>query len=421
MRRFLVLLALVIPASASAAPQPLTRVNERTGFALAGEAALVSRPSGRVLQVFAHPLDGSAARMVFSVDPPPGLEPDGRRLAASAQRAAITVTWGELSDNVEVVQAFGGPPGGPWTAFGPLSAPDAVFPWGHQVDGDRLFSTESRGGLLDLAVVARDPDPHDVAFAAPEDALFAVFAGDLVAHTSGKALVVREWRTGVERSRVKLPGDAEGIALRPDGRVAVTTENDRLYELRGGKLRLLSRDARRPLAYAGDRLLFTDSDDQPRVIAPSGRVRRFGPPTETFGGFVTEGERVLWVANGCLLVDKATAAPSAAPGKGPCPRSELALDDSGGNPRLGRTIPVGLRCIAAPRVCRGTVRLSAGEPLRAISRPVRFAIRAGKRGRLRVRLTDSGYRRLREQVADEEDASVAVTTRGLRAGLLVVP
>src|SRR3954469_11498977 len=138
MRRALIALAVLIAAApAQAAPRPLTRLSEQAGFALAGDAALVSRPAGRSLGVFAYPLDGGAPRPVFSVQAPEGMQPDGRRIAASAQRAAITVTYGELSSDIEAVQAFGGPPGGPWTPLSALSGThDAsfVFPYLHQVD-----------------------------------------------------------------------------------------------------------------------------------------------------------------------------------------------------------------------------------------------------------------------------------------------
>ena len=420
MRRLLIAFALLLTAApAGASPRALTPVNEETGFALAGDAALVSTVGESSLQVSAFPLDGGAARPVFSLEAPNGLHPDGRRIGASAARAAMTVTFGEGSSDIAAVQAFGGPPGGPWAPFAPLvTAQDDesfVFPFGQQVDGDRLFTTEIRGELDKLAVVARDPEAHDVAFASPEDVLFATFAGDLVAHPHGSSLVVREWRTGAVRSTTKVPDDIEAIALRPDGRVAVTTSEDELYELRpGGKLRRLSRDARRPLAYAGEHILFSTSEDQPRVVSPAGRIRRFGPPTETFGGFVTEGERVLWVANDCLLVDTVTAPPSTAPGAGPCPRSELSLEDRA-NPHLGHTLPVVLRCVSAPRACRGTVRLTAaknpGVNVHTISHAERFVIPIGKSKRIRVRLTARGYRILRRYVAAEGDALVGVDAR----------
>src|SRR4051794_13618041 len=145
MRRLLIALVLFTAASAraDAAPRALTPVTEESGFALAGDAALVSTVGETSLQVSALGLDGSAARPVFSLEAPAGLHPDGRRLAASASRAAMTVTFGEGSSDIAAVQAFGGPPGGPWTPFAPLAATrenDAfVFPFGQQVDGDRLF------------------------------------------------------------------------------------------------------------------------------------------------------------------------------------------------------------------------------------------------------------------------------------------
>jgi hypothetical protein len=282
-------------------------------------------------------------------------------------------------------------------------------------------------------VIVRDPDPHDITFANPEDALYATFAGDLVAHADGrdfKTLIVRNWRTGAELSRTKLRSAIEEIAVRADGRVALIA-NDQLFEIRGSKPKRLGKDARGPLAYAGNRILFSDQYDHPRVSEPSGRIRRWGPPTETFVGLDADGRHVLWEANGCLLVDDVTVPPSQAPGKGPCQRNELELDKSGPNPPLARTLTITLRCVASPNRCRGSLRLKAfdtfGEHSHLISRRQRFTIRPGTAKRIAVGLTTRGYRILRRYVKADESASVGVITEGTRlpdnrgSGVLVVP
>src|SRR3954465_15621510 len=101
MRRLLILLILLATAApAGAAPRALTPVTEESGFALAGDAALVSTVGETSLQVSALGLDGSPRRPGCPRGAPAGLHPDGRRLAASASRAAMTVTFGEGSSDI---------------------------------------------------------------------------------------------------------------------------------------------------------------------------------------------------------------------------------------------------------------------------------------------------------------------------------
>ena len=64
--------------------------------------------------------------------------------------------------------------------------------------------------------------------------------------------------------------------------------------------------------YAGDSLVY-EVHDGLRVLDPDGRVRRLGPRTWTLARFTTAASRVVWAANGCLLVDDAGAPPAAAP------------------------------------------------------------------------------------------------------------
>ena len=414
-----VLIALVVStvaAPASAAPRPLTRISGLSQFAPAGEQILFTRVQGANLRVFAIPVTGGATRQVFSFDVPNGLRLESVRLAASAQRAALSIQMVKsFRDAIRAVLVFAGPVGGGWSGLPPFTdprstpLPDLVDRI--QVDGERIFTTETRGGFDDLHVVVRDPDPHEVAFASDDEATSATFAGDFVAYRTGfvdgrdrgDVLVVRDWRTGSVVSSADLQEDVGSIALHRDGRVAAVTEYNRmLYELRpGAPPRLLSRDGG-SVAYAGDSLV-NWSGGGLRVIEASGRIRRFGAPTASLGGFATDGSRVFWVANDCLLVDDVSAPPAAAPGSGPCPRSELALAAQP-NPHLAHTLPVRLRCVAAPRACHGALRLTTADDAtpahaQAISRRVRFSIPAGRARRLRVPLTGRGYRILRRSVA----------------------
>lgn len=423
MRRLLVLLAVLVCASpAQAAPRPLLR--NPGDAALAGESLLFTRVQGRELRVYSTPLAGGARSQVFAFTAPKGSKASGR-VAASAQRAAITIQLEDKTSDIAAVQAFSGPLGAPWTPLGPLARLDDSFvvPWQHQVDGERVFTSEMRGSLIDQAVVVRDPDPNDVPGLPPTDAYTAVFAGDLMAYSTrapdqdandiGRRLVVAEWRTGTTRGVTDLPDPVDGIALRPDGRIAAVTNQHELYDIRpgAGPQRLTRHADAAPPAFAGDHLVYRDAYDL-RVIGPDGRIRPFGVPTTDPGWFATDEHRVLWVANGCLLIADVTAPAARAPGPGPCPRSELRLDDDGPDAKLGRTVSVKLRCIAAPRRCHGTVRLWTGRNrLVVISPRQRFSVPAGRSRTVAVRLTERGYRRLRREVLVLKDADVHVETR----------
>ena len=111
------------------------------------------------------------------------------------------------------------------------------------------------------------------------------------------------------------------------------------------------------------------------MIEPGGRIRAFGVPTRNLEDVVTDATRVLWQANGCLLVAPVTEPAATAPGAGPCARAELELPGRP-NPKLRRTLHVRLRCVAAPGRCRGTLQLRASRPGRS---PSASAVRAGLR------------------------------------------
>ena len=418
-----VLLALLftVVTPVHAAPRALTRTSGLLALAPAGEQVLVARAQGRNLRVFAIPLSGGEARQVFSFDAPAGLHPESAALAASAQRAALTIEMGGQRDQVSAVQTFGGPVEGGWSELQPFTrtgSRDAVSPLRQQVDGERIFTTESYGDVV--RVVVRDPDPREVPFAPGESASSATFAGDLVAtvRSGGGAdstiLVVRDWRTGAMVSTADLQDGINAIALRPDGRAAVITYEGALYEVRpGASPRRLTGVGGAKTAYAGDSLVF-EGDDGLRIIDADGRIRRLGMPTWTFGGFSAAGSRVVWIANGCLLVDDAGAPPAAAPGPGPCLRSEISLASrSQQDLYLAGTLPVTVRCVAAPRACRGALRLTTGRSARvtAISRRVRFSIPAGQTRRLRVPLTCRGYRTMRRTLARESTVIVDLDAR----------
>ena len=119
---------------------------------------LFSRTNEQTLQVFAVPVTGGPERKVFEFTAPP--EQVARaRIAASAERVAVSVIVGSYGSSINAVQAFSGPPLGPWTAFTPLTALDTpgwVFPFGHEVDGAARVHLRGPG----RARQARDRGPR---------------------------------------------------------------------------------------------------------------------------------------------------------------------------------------------------------------------------------------------------------------------
>ena len=228
-----------------------------------------------------------------------------------------------------------------------------------------------------------------------------------MAYTTDDGLVVRDWRTGAVRTVAKVRGFLASIDLRDDGRALIATDEGELFDVPpGGPARRIARAAGKP-RFAGEHIVFRRGGAL-RVIDPGGRVRTFGVRSTRLGAFTTDGTRVLWEANGCLLVAPVADPAAAAPEPGPCPRSELTRVD-GPNPRLSRSVPVTLRCVAAPRNCRGTLRLRAdGAPLNP---PRRFSIPAGRAHRFNVRLGERGYRALRRHVERDDGALVTIEAR----------
>jgi len=166
--------------------------------------------------------------------------------------------------------------------------------------------------------------------------------------------------------------------------------------------------------FAGDHIVFTHPvRDRPFVLDPDGTVRPFGVPTRSYAGFVADGEHVLWAANDCVYVASVTARATRVPGRGPCSRSEVEVAEVRGEPKLARTIPARLRCVTAPTRCKGTVNLvwTRGDTVRRtveVSSGTRFSIPSGRTRTVRIRLSDTGFRRLRAHLQRHTRATLAV-------------
>ncbi|WP_028062057.1 hypothetical protein [Solirubrobacter soli] len=407
MRRALLFLVVLLSAApAQAAPRPLAR--NPTAAALAGDTVLYTQVTGRRLRVLAQPYTGGTPTEVFRRTAPRGRIVSAQ-LAASPQQAALLMTTDDGSA-FGATDLFAGPPTGPWTRLFPSA--EGMLPFRNQVVGEAVFTSELRGEFDVGAVVVRDPAPHVVEHIPPEIAYSAVFAGRFVAFTDDLRIVVQDWRTGEPFSTVVVPDPVDEIALRDDGRMVYRTDQHELYE---GQRKLAQADGN--VAFAGDRLVYQRGFDL-RVLEPDGRNRRFGVHTEELDGFTTDGTRVLWWANGCLLTADVAELAVDAIAPGACPRSEVKLGENTDLP-LRRTVSVPVRCVAAPRECRGTMRVRDGARVAARAR---FAVPSGHSRRVRITLSARTYAHARrkgsahlpvELRTDDGDRSPASFTQAL--------
>ena len=313
-------------------------------------------------------------------------------------------------------QAFAGTLDAPWAALGPLTRavreqPNTISV---QVDGDRLFAAELRGSFANAGVTAYAPTRFDVPFYSPGDAFDAVFAGDLVTYstavpgvddewfavTGGRHVVVREWRTGTDRSTFDFSESVMPVALKPDGTVLAVDGNLVWVWTPGSPPRQV---ASQTGGTRGSPVMQIVVSDQRGPRLSSGRV---GTPTETAGAIAADARHLLWIANGCLLAADVTDSSYGSLGPGPCPRSELAdANPPGQRYPLARTVKVRLRCVSAPSSCRGTIGLGS------LSRTRRFTIPAGRTRTIRVQLTSAGYRRVQSETAGDRPYPLPLIAR----------
>ncbi len=406
------------------------------GVALAGDAALLARVD-RGVSVTRVPLagaGGSPAALPWP-DPPTG----GLRVLsmdASPAVVALTVTTGDDEQSQWVSGLFGGPPAGPVSELEPVrvAGQGIRIPRSVQVDGELLFVGESDGESTDggsFTVRAAGGPARSIDL--PAGAQAATFAGDLVAYAESPSppaagsrepdfdavlphrVVVREWRTGVQRTAFSVRRGIAGLAISRSGAVAVGESRGGVVEHRPGRpLRRIARSQPAPWpgaspVYAGERLVLVRrrrSFGPERIVIaePAGPTRAFGVPSLAIGALAADERRVLWATvafpNGCVVVAdlRAPAARAIAPG-GPCARTAIDFERDGATPgqrstlRSGRRVGVTLECVAAPPSgCRGVLRLALDG--RRAAAPVRFTVAAGRSRRLVARLTPAARARV---------------------------
>jgi hypothetical protein len=355
-------------------------------MALSGDRAFITTLGNAVISV---PTAGGGVSTALPTRRDTGVW----QITASPTRAALIRVTG-TSERLGY-QVFAGPPFAPLelplVADSPQSMPLRVL-----ADGDRLFVFRTVAPRT-TTVTVRDPDPHEISFPLNANPAVAVFKGDLVAYPltwddrdprfRDRRLVVANWKTGEQRYTVDLPGAVSALDLRPSGRVLATVEDTYFEVSPTGAARMVVSDRGSPGFFAGEQIVFVRGGWL-RVLDPSGQVRRFGVRTRTPISFATDETRVLWVANGCLLVANVADAPVDRIGPGPCPRGELAIELGGSYRALARDLPVRLRCVTGR--CRGELRLKFEG--KWLGPRQRISVRAGRTRRILVRLTGAGSR-----------------------------
>lgn len=206
----------------------------------------------------------------------------------------------------------------------------------------------------------------------------------------------------------------EPADISPSGAVVLGEDRGGVTEVRAGARprRLMSN--RRPPPwpgrapfYAGEHVVLSRTTrdfgpEQLLLAAPGGPPQRFGVPSETMNSVTSDGRRVLWTANACVLVATldTPAAPAVRPG--PCRRTEIALDTDQNPDRIRLDARdrarIRLECVAAPPPgCRGTMALTGSL---GNGQPRSFTLPAGEVRRLRVRFPDRVAARIRAVSSD---------------------
>jgi len=439
---------LLAPAGAIAEPRQLGPLGSEGGYiVLAGEEVLAVRKSGREETIVRLP-DGR----VLGRFPLSETDSFGVRLDASPTTAALVAPDPSTGKGRGgSAQVFSGPPAGPLTALGPRRGwrPGRYLPLSVQVDGDRIFLDETRYGYSGSRYSVIEPGAPPRPLRSPTSD--ALFAGDLVAFrdvppgtpadadVEAPLLVVRDWRANVPRWTATVRRQIESFDLRPDGRAVAALTGGQIVEVAPGgtAVRRVTSSGSRP-RFAGDAIVYVRRASRPSgaeqlvVARPDGTRRSFGVRSSSIGSIEGDENRVVWQANGCALVAGIDEPAALAPGPGPCPRSEVLVDEEPvrSDPRT-RRIPFVLSCVSAPPPgCRGTVRLEdnfAGSGGR-VSAAGRFAVPVGQRRKLSVRLSRRGYRIARREGrvgfgADFYVDVIAVDPAGRRSearGLLTV-
>jgi hypothetical protein len=407
------LVAWTLPGTASASQPvdgvvPVARTTGEAEVALSGDRLLLGQATVGKSQVVSVPAGGGRRQTLFSAPAGPRRSAVLYDLAASAERVAFAmVEVDPTREQVLRVSAWAGTPGGP---FAPIVSRRAGRwrPVDIQVSGTTVGVTEIRpetGATRHFVFPAAAPG---VPVRAPRGVHSFELAGGLVAFIEGgRRLMVRDWASGLERLRYAASGEVDGFDLGENGRVALHVPSKRILEVvdaSGAANRIDTGDvaAESDVHLEEDHAVLRSrgrfvADARIAVIdLATGKRRRLSPPSLDLAlgdaRVDAQGGLVAWAANGCGFVAEVAGLGSSVVPPGPCPRAEVYLEEDQPEHLRGRTARVRLRCVTAPQPgCRGTVRLQLDRPLGE----ARYRIPAGRRGTVRVRLTNRGRASLR--------------------------
>jgi hypothetical protein len=411
-------------APAHAESRALLDAPHAEDVALAGGEVLVAGPTARGgARLTAVPLAGGAPRLRLLVGPPGrGKWTSTTRLASSVRLTALLVEFTDPEGNTRDWRVYAGPPAGPLAVVHRVHLGKlrrwVWFPIGIDVHGDRLLIQEIRLALrgnvrprflFRLTV-------HAAGVSAPavlqgRQGAPTVVAGDLLAHVGGRRrplVRIVDWRTGRLAGRIGVPRFSGELVerhldLAEDGRAVLELDGDLLAGAPGGRAAPLPGTAGAPdlsaPRIAGERVAALAEarldSRRPLVIDPVGETRHWaGPRSTALTALAADEATVAWLANGCVLAAglEDVAGLDSVPA-GPCPRAEVVLDEHDQELR-GRIVRARVTCVAAPPVgCRGAVVLGVGGR----AGRGRFALPAGERRLVEVRLTRRGMARVRRQ------------------------
>ena len=334
---------------------------------LSGDRVVFTETSGRKLRVLSMPLTGGPAQTIFRYTAPPGHLVYGEQLVATPTRLAMLLAHSDRNGESTTTQVLTGTPTGGWIVVVPPRASGKDLPFANvvQLAGEQVVTYER---------LSWDADEFELALYEPRRRVLplpvgTLFSGDLAIRTERpERVVVTNWPTGEPVTAAEFDDLIKSYEVASDGRALVTVGDTLLEVAPGGAVTRLTHAVDAPMR-AGERVLFFRKAGI-GVFERNGTKRHFGVRTERVERFVTDGDNVLWSANGCLLLAPITDPAARAPGPGPCARSEAALSSS----VKGRTARIKVRCVAAPAGgCRGTIELRvAGQ--RVGRAPVRVAV-----------------------------------------------
>ena len=422
--------ALLAPAPAGAEPVALLDAPRAKSVALAGDDVVVGRAGddGRV-RVDAVPRAGGPARRLLTADVTTPDVTSDVWVVASPQLVAALVYLDHLSGEAEW-RLYSGPPSGPLALRRSVKfRPRAWMPVSASADADRLLLDEVR--LRPLGSRSRVLGPGtDEPVPWGGVMLESALSGERVAFVGSRSgisraridhLFVIARRTGAVEASAKLrpDEDIEGgdLDLAPDGRAVAAVDGTLLTVAPGVA------PARRPGGFAAPRFsgaglaaLQSGRFDTraPVVLDPGAPARALDIASADVEGFDADGAGAAWIANGCVRYAPRDSGPPAEPPAGPCPRAEV-VHEEGDQVLRGRRLRVLITCIAAPASgCRGTALLGRrGRYGRGA-----FAVAAGKRRTIEVRVTDRGMRlvrRMRERVHEGPLLELSARVRDGRA------